>query len=163
MYLLFKAFTSNLNLSALPKINMKFYFTSRNPMLSFRTITIWFFDVTFLTDSASIMGVAANPHYVSEHSQLFSTVQMLEHPSPFKVLPSSQISYILKPSPQISSHSPSINWYPSTLLHLMHSDSIVGLLGFVYEVTCWIIYPDRQDIGSDELHYRLFGYVSPQS
>lgn len=64
------------------------------------------------------------------HYQELSMEHMDEHPSPLSVLPSSQESVILIPSPHISSHKPvdDASLYPGTRLHRKHYFTDVKLL-----------------------------------
>ncbi len=86
------------------------------------------------------------------HYQELYMEHMEEQPSPFNVLPSSQESVILIPSPHISSHKPVdyINLYPGTRLHRKHYLAAVKL--FVVR-----IYPFAHLVIVLALHYKLLG------
>jgi len=89
------------------KVNMKFYVTSLTPIEISRVTSIlfrlWIF-TTLLTVSVGVTDKEQDEVLTQLHPDYI--LQVDEHPSPFRVFPSSQRSEITIPSPHISTQVP---------------------------------------------------------
>ena len=101
---------------------MKFSFISLNLTFRVKINTIVFCKGIDFIDYTAIFGIMLKTHKLLGHVQNYYILHKDEHPSPFKVFPSSHRSVMIIPSPQRSLHLPVVGSriYPGTLPQVLH-------------------------------------------